>query len=51
MLSLNRKVFANLLSLLNAISKFQQLRISLKDFLNFVLVYNDNKEENEAKVP
>ena len=49
MLSLNRKVFANLLSLLNAISKFQQLRISSKDFLNFVLVYNDNSPTKGSK--
>ena len=49
MLSLTRKVFANLLSLLNAISKFQQLRISLKDFLNFVLVYNDNSPRTRSK--
>ena len=49
MLSLNREVFANLLWLLNAISKFQQLRIPSKDFLNFVLVYNDNGPRKRSK--
>ena len=34
--------FANLFWLLNTICTLQQLRMPLRDFLNLVLVYNDN---------
>ena len=40
--SLKRKAFANLFRLLNTICNLQQLRIPLRDFLNVVLVANDN---------
>ena len=40
--SLKRKAFANLFWLLNTICNLQQLRMSLRDFLNLVLVCNDN---------
>ena len=40
--SLKRKAFANLFWLLNTICNLQQLRIPLRDFLNLILVCNDN---------
>ena len=41
--SLKRKAFANLFWLLNTIYNLQQLIMTLTDFLNLVLVCNDNR--------
>ena len=44
-----RKATANLFLLLNTICNLQQLRTTLRDFLNLVLLCNDNGSKGGLK--